>query len=183
MEAVMERQGSKMSPEARARAAELKARDRDAEAREAEEKKNSGFTQVYAKGWKRLQALIHENPSAARVYAFLAEHIDASCGAVVVSQVVLAEELGTADRTIRRHTAWLEEVGAIVRIKVGSGVYAYALDPEEVWKSWDSKKDTAAFRTKTLVSKRDAENGTVKRRLNVWVHEQRGEAQQPLPFD
>lgn len=180
---VMERPKTKLSPEARARQMELKAQDRDREAREAEEKKNSGFTQVYSKGWQRLQALINANPSAARVYAYLAEHIDGSCGAVVVSQVVLAEELGIVDRTIRRHTAWLEEAGAIVRIKVGSGVYAYALDPEEVWKSWDSKKETAAFHTKTLVSKRDKENGIVKRKLNMMVHEQRGEAQQALPFD
>lgn len=159
---------------------ELEARDREIALREEEEKKNSGFVQVYKKGWRRLQSLIQHNPGAARVFAFLAENIDGSCGAVVVSQNVLAEELNIVERTIRRHTKWLEEQGALVRIRVGSGVYAYALDPEEVWKSWDSKKEHAAFVTKTLVSKKDRENGTVKRRLSLMLKEQAGEPELPL---
>jgi biotin operon repressor len=160
---------------------ELDARDREAALQEEEKKKNTGFVQVYTKGWKRLQALIQQNPGAARVFAFLAENIDGSCGAVVVSQNVMAEELGIVERTIRRHTAWLEEQGALVRIRVGSGVYAYALDPEEIWKSWDSKKEHAAFVTRTLVSKRDRENSTIKRRLSMMIKEQAGEPE--LPFD
>ena len=60
----------------------------------------------------------------------LAEHIDPSCGAVVVSQDVLAEMVGVSERTIRRATAYLEEVLALVRIRVSGSVYAYALDPK-----------------------------------------------------
>lgn len=156
------------------------AQDRDRARKDEAAKKNSGFVQVYPKGWQRLQALILTNPSAARVYAFLAEHIDSTCGAVVVSQQVLADELGVVERTIRRHTAWLEEQGALVRIKISTGVYAYALDPEEVWRSWDTKKDHAAFVTKTLVSKRDRENETIKRKLSIMLHERSREPE--LPF-
>ena len=112
------------------RRAELTAQDRDAAQAEEAAKKNEGFVQVYSKGWRRLQVLIQENPTAARLYAFFAEHIDGSAGAVVVAQTVLAESLGVSEITVRRQTKWLEDHKAIVRIRVGAGVYAYALDPE-----------------------------------------------------
>jgi DNA-binding transcriptional ArsR family regulator len=163
--------------EKKIRLAEFVAQDRDrAVADEAGRKGNRDFVQVYPRGWKRLQSLIRTNPSAARVFAFLAEHIDGSCGAVVVSQELMATELDVHERTIRRLTQQLEDAGAIVRIRVGTGVLAYALDPEEVWKSWDDKKDLAAFVTKTLVLKSDRANGQVRRKLKVML----GEPELPL---
>ena len=69
---------------------------------------------MYPQGWQRIRSLMSENPTAAKVYAVLAEHIDPSCGAVVVSQDVLAEMVGVSERTIRRATAYLEEVLALV---------------------------------------------------------------------
>ena len=86
--------------------------------------------QVYPQGWQRIRSLM-SNPTAAKVYAVLAEHIDPSCGAVVVSQDVLAEMVGVSERTIRRATAYLEEVLALVHIRVSGSVYAYALDPKK----------------------------------------------------
>jgi DNA-binding transcriptional regulator YhcF (GntR family) len=163
--------------EARMRLQDFAVEDRAKElADEKARRGNRGFVQVYPKGWKRLQALLRSNPSAARVYAFLAEHIDGACGAVVVSQDVIAKELDVHERTIRRLTQQLEESGALVRIKVGTGVYAYALDPEEVWRSWDQKKETAAFVTKTLVLKTDRANGQIRRKLKVML----GEPELPL---
>lgn len=157
--------------------AEFAAQDREREVQEeAAKRANRDFVQVYPKGWKRLQSLIRTNPSAARVYAFLAEHIDGICGAVVVSQDVIAKELDVSERTIRRLTQHLEDAGALARIKVGTGVYAYALDPSEVWKSWDGKKDLSAFVTKTLVLKSDKANGQVRRKLKVMM----GEPEQDL---
>lgn len=156
----------------RMRRAELRARDSDAAAQEERARRgNTDFVQVYPKGWARLDQLIQTNPQGARVYAFLAKHIDGSCGAVVVSQEILAQSLGVVERTIRRLTKRLEEEGAIVRIKVGTGVYAYALDPTEIWRSWDEKKEHAAFTTKTLVAKKDRSNGQVRRKLRVMLNE------------
>ena len=146
------------------------ARDRDAQ-QERARKANTDFTQVYPKGWGRLRELIKTNPSAARIYAFIAEHIDGVCGAVVVSQDVLAAELGVHVRTIKRLTKVLEDEGALVRIRVGTGVYAYALDPSEVWRSWDDKKPSAAFTTRTLVRKDDRENATIRRKLKIMMGE------------
>lgn len=154
--------------------------ERDAERRDDLARENRKFVQVYPKGWRRLQQLIRENPSAARLYALLAEHIDPNGGVVVAAQTVLAEILGVTDRTIRTLTKALEEQNAIVRIRVGAGTYAYALDPDEVWKAWDVQKDHAVFRTKTLVSKR-GENALVKRRLQVMIAEVSGEPE--LPFE
>jgi len=123
---------------------------------------------VYGKSFERISHLIQKNPSAARLYVFLAEHIEPGTGAVVASQELLAEELGVSDRTIRRLSKVLEEEGAIIRLKLGAGsIYAYCLDPEEVWKSWNTTKKYAAFNTKTLARKQD--NGDVKRRLMVML--------------
>lgn len=146
-------------------------------------RENRGFVQVYPKGWKRLQLLIRTNPSAARLYALIAENMDPKGGAVVASQTVLAEMLGVTDRTIRTLTKALEDQRAIIRIRVGAGTYAYALDPDEIWRAWDQSKDHAVFRTQTLVSKTDKENGTVKRRIKIMMHEQSGQHELPLDFD
>ena len=161
---------------------ETEARKRDLERPQelTEDDKNRGFVQVYEKGWRRLQALIQTSPAAAKIYAFLAEHIDGATGSVVVSQTVLAESLGVAEITVRRQTKYLEDVGALIRIRVGSGVYAYALDPTEVWRSWNTKKDLAAFTTRTLVKKSDRQNATIKRKLSVMIKEARGEPELPL---
>lgn len=157
--------------------------ERDIERRDELSRENRGFVQVYPKGWSRLQYLIRTNPSAARLYALLAENMDPQGGVVVAAQTVLAEILDVNERTIRRLTQALEDQNAIVRIRVGSGTYAYALDPSEVWKAWDVAKDHAVFRTKTLVSK-NGENALVKRRLQVMIREQMGEPELPgLDYD
>ena len=161
------------------------ARQRDIEAEkqdeaangQPEDEKNKNFVQVYPKGWNRLRVLIQKNPQAARVWAFLAEHIDQSIGAVLISQKVLAEEFGVHRVTINRYIKYLEDEGALVKIKVDAGVYAYALDPDEVWRAWNGQKDLAAFRTRTLVRKSDRANRHVKRRLKVML----GEPE--LPFE
>ena len=51
--------------------------------------------------------------------------------------------------------------GCLVRIPVAGKVCAYALDPHEVWKGYNTSKDYSAFVTKTLVNK----DGEIKRRI------------------
>jgi len=156
---------------------EMKAEDNIREAVDDEAKKNRGFTQVYPKGWRRIQALLLENKVAAQIYAFLAESIDSSCGSVVCTQQVLAEQFDVHERTVRRAVDYLEKVSAVVVIKIGTA-NAYCLDPDEVWRSWDSAKDYAAFHTKTLARK--ADNNVVKRKLQVMMHQEMGEPELPL---
>ncbi|MBE3060275.1 helix-turn-helix domain-containing protein, partial [Klebsiella pneumoniae] len=48
-----------------------------------------------------------------------------------------------------------------VRIPVAGKVCAYALDPHEVWKGYNTSKNYAAFVTKTLVNK----DGDIQRRI------------------
>ena len=134
----------------------------------ASKKKNKGFTQVYSNGFKRITEIFSKYPLAGKIYVFFAEHIEPGTGAVVASQELLAEEMEVTTRTIRTATKWLEDNGALVRIRLGpGGIYAYCLDPSEVWKSWDTSKKYAAFKTKTLARQKD--NGDVKRRLMVMV--------------
>lgn len=153
-----------------------KRRKRDFEALDREEdedsqakrRQNKDFVQVYPLGFKRLRRLMKDYPLAAQIYTFLAEHIDANNGAVVASQQLLADELGVHERSIRRATAWLDQNNIVTRIKLGgAAVYAYCLDPNEVWKSFDEAKEYAAFRTKTLARK--ADNGDIRRKLKIML--------------
>ena len=76
-------------------------------------------------------------------------------------QQFLANQMGVSTRTIRRWLDYLEEKGALARIPVAGKVCAYALDPHEVWKGYNTSKDYSAFVTKTLVNK----DGEIKRRI------------------
>ena len=49
----------------------------------------------------------------------------------------------------------------IGQIPVAGKVCAYALDPHEVWKGYNTSKDYSAFVTKTLVNN----DGDIKRRI------------------
>ena len=118
---------------------------------------------MYPKGWKKIGNLAKGNPGAFGLYTFFAEHIDASCGAVVADQKFLANTLKVSTRTIQRWLDYLEENNALVRIPVAGKVCAYALNPEEVWKGYNTSKNYAAFVTKTLVNK----NGDIQRRLTA----------------
>ena len=128
-----------------------------------EAKKNRNFTQMYPKGWQRVRELLKDKQgiSAIQLYSFLAEHIDPTCGAVVCDQQFLAEKMDVSTRTIRRWLTYLEGKNALVRIPVAGKVCAYALDPHEVWKGYDTSKEYAAFVTKTLVNK----DGEIQRRI------------------
>ncbi|SRA89593.1 helix-turn-helix domain-containing protein [Escherichia coli] len=128
-----------------------------------EAKKNSRFTQVSPKGWERVRELLKDSQgiSALKLYSFLAEHIDPTCGAVVADQQFLAEKLGVSRSTIIRWLNYLESKNALVRIPVAGKVCAYALDPHEVWKGYNTTKNHAAFVTKTLVNK----DGDIQRRI------------------
>ena len=57
----------------------------------------------------------------------------------------------------------------MVRIPVAGKVCAYALDPHEVWKGYNTSKDYSAFVTKTLVNK----DGEIKRRIMAMFSERR----------
>ena len=117
--------------------------------------------------------IINENPKAAILYNFLAEHAAPDTGAVVVSQQILADRLGVSRMTISRHIKYLEKKHVVLKISLSGGVCAYALDPEMVWKSWSTNKEYATFKTQTLVKKIDLEKNEIHRKLNVMMKEQK----------
>jgi hypothetical protein len=53
----------------------------------------------------------------------------------------------------KRWLIFLEDELALIRIPVAGKVCAYALDPHEVWKGYNTGKEYAAFLTRTLVNK------------------------------
>lgn len=145
----------------RIRMRELAMQEEQDEKEREEARKNRGFTQVYPLGWKQVRELAKSNSGAAMLYTFFAEHIDPSCGAVVVSQTFLAEEFNVTPRTVIRWLNYLEEKKVMVKIPIAGRVCAYALNPNEVWKGYDTTKNYAAFMTKTLVN----QDEDIRRRL------------------
>ena len=69
--------------------------------------------------------------------------------------------MGVNRSTIIRWLNYLESKNALVRIPVAGKFCAYALDPHEVWKGYNTSKDYSAFVTKTLVNN----DGGIKRRI------------------
>ena len=143
---------------------EIQEIDRKASKEHEEAKKNSNFTQTYPKGWQRIRELVRDKQGAAAIglYSFFAEHIDPYLWCRGLRPAILANQMGVSTRTIRRWLDYLEErCIALVRIPVAGKVCAYALDPHEVWKGYNTSKDYSAFVTKTLVNK----DGEIKRRI------------------
>ena len=106
------------SAEERAQFAERLAQGRDEDAsREEQRTANRDFSQVYPKGWTRIRALLNESKSRAPLllYTFIAEHMDADGGALVVDQETLCEALGVSRTTLWRAITFLEERNALLR--------------------------------------------------------------------
>lgn len=133
----------------------------------AQKRKNPpNFTQVTPAGWSMIVKIGKDAPSALPLFSFFAEHIDESCGAVVCDQKFLAERFGVGIRTVYNWIKQLENLGALLRIPVGQ-TYAYALDPLQVWKGYNTSKDYAVFNTKTLTDR----NGEINRKLRIMMSE------------
>lgn len=130
--------------------------------------KNPPFTQVYPHGWDTIGGLA-SNPSALKVYAFIAKHCD-HLNALVCPLEVMAEELEISERTIRRATKWLHDKKHLSIVKVGA-VNAYVLDHRDIWKNYDEYKRYCAFGANTLISK--AQNKHLKTRVTMMMEGQR----------
>lgn len=118
------------------------------------------FTKVYRTGWQTIAILI-DNKVAAKLYVFLAENVGHD-NALVCTYELLAEELGFCERAIRNAVRRLEEGGHLVVAKVGTA-NAYILNPAEIWKTYEDRKQFCSFGARTLASK--AQNTTLKKRL------------------
>ena len=68
-----------------------------------EAKRTPGSPRYHLKAGNVLEKLLTDKQGvAARLYSFLAEHIDPSCGAVVADQQFLADKMGVNRSTIIR---------------------------------------------------------------------------------
>lgn len=169
------------TPEEREQMRERLAAGRDEAISDAEKRRmNLDFVQVYPKGWARIRSLLGETKSRGPLllYTFLAEHIDPDGGVLVADQQTICEAIGISRTSLWRATTFLEERGALLRLVVGGSVSAYALDPSEVWKSWDSAKERAVFTTRTMVRK-SAQPDQIKRKMQLMLKERAGKPELP----
>jgi hypothetical protein len=146
--------------------------------KEVASRENRNFTQIYDRGWRKLNGLLQESPSVARFWVFLAEQIDTS-GVVVATQATLAKAMGVrSTKTIQRWSEALENHHSLVRIPLSGGVYAYALNPEEVWKAYDKDKEYAVFNTKTMKNTMGVGVPQIRRKVKILMDE-KGPARKP----
>lgn len=144
-----------------------KAQDDKKNAEIAQKRKNPpNFTQVTGAGWSMIVQIAQVAPSALPLFTFFAEHIDPSCGAVICDQKFLADRFNVSVRTVQKWIKKLEELSALLKIPVGT-TYAYALDPLQVWKGYNTSRDYAVFNTKTLTDR----NGEINRKLRIMMSE------------
>ena len=102
-----------------AKAAILKDREEAEKAKKQKARReNQNFTQIKPKGWAVLQKLMKEDANAARVYAFLAEHMGPD-GTLAASRRTLAEALEIGERTVSRHIQTLVAMKSIIVLKWG----------------------------------------------------------------
>ena len=127
--------------------------------------KSPKFTKVYDKGLQRMMDLVKDDPNAARLWAFLVRKAGYD-NAVVVSMAVLGEELGLSRRCLHNKVRYLEEVGALVVGKIGTGS-VYILNHEEVWKTAEEFKNYHQISVQALLGK--AENKHLPKRLTHLV--------------
>lgn len=139
---------------------------KEAENERKKKRRNTNFVQFYKDAFRK--RLMPKAQGSARLWLLLAEHIDPGVGAVVVQQQLLAELLQVDVRTIRRWEKELEDDDGLVKIPVAGRLCAYALNPQEVWRGYDTAKPYAAFLTKTLVRKTEE----IERRLTMMLKKQ-----------
>lgn len=139
----------------------FKEKQRRDEADEA--KKNEAFAMIFKKGWARINKLSKGNPTAFRVWTFLAEHC-APNGTLICGQNDMAEAIGVTTRTIRTAIKLLEDQNAIFIIREAAGII-YCLDPSEVWKMAADQKNMSPFRTQAIFSEKS--KSVMRRRLTI----------------
>lgn len=137
------------------KAEDIKARaEHEKEARTVLSRQNKNFVQVYKRGWRKLRDLLQSNEAHARgaatLWTLFAEHIDRA-GTVVSTQRDLAEIMNCSERTIRRYLTVLKQEEMLEIVKLRHGLTVFALDPSQVWISWDDKKEFATFLTKAFL--------------------------------
>jgi len=130
-------------------------------------RENRNFTQIYDRGWQKLNVLLQHAPSIARFWVFLVEQMDTS-GVVVATQRTLAGAMGVrSTKTIQRWSEALEKQRSLVRVPLTGGIYAYALNPEEVWKAYDKDKEYAVFNTKSMANTKSHAGPQVRRKIKI----------------
>lgn len=118
-----------------------------------EEQKNNNFIQFNRNRMAELRILMMENPTAAALFNFLAEHMD-SKNVVVASDKALEEALNKKRTSIYRAKKLLIDKGYIQIMRIGTGS-AFVLNPDIVWSSWRTNKRYCVFEGNVIISKEE----------------------------
>ena len=126
--------------------------------------KNYNFIQFYKHNMKAYRALISQNPTAAKIFLFLAEHMTHE-NAVTCSNQVLQEQMGKSRQTIWKAIKVLKESGYLDVYRLGGGANTYTLNKNVVWSGTKEAKQYCVFEGPVLISAE--ENKKIeKRRVN-----------------
>lgn len=126
--------------------------------------KNYNFIQFYRYNMKAYRSLIDQNPTAAKIFLFLAEHMKHE-NAVTCSNQVLQEQMGKSRQTIWKAIKILKESGYLNVFRLGGGANTYALNKNVVWTGSKYGKDYCVFEGPVLISVEENKK-LQKRRVN-----------------
>lgn len=143
-----------------------------------ERKKNDKFVQLYERKMKEIRDHTAKNHNAVILFLFLAEFMGAD-NIVIVPQQVLIDELKFSRSTLYRSSKYLEEQNLVVVVKFGN-CNGYAMNPEYVWKSFNTPEKFALFsNVKAMASK--SENEAMKKKLSHVFGRKKGLKAKPEP--
>lgn len=136
-----------------------------------EKRKNDKFVQFYEDKMKDIRAHTLLNPKAVVLFLFLAEYMGPD-NIVIVPQTVLAEELDFSRSTLYRASKYLEDNNLVVIVKFGN-CNGYAMNPEYVWKSFNSPEKYLLFSNVKAMASR-SENDAVRKKLAHVIGRKKG---------
>lgn len=130
--------------------------------------KNYNFVQFYRHNMKAYSELIKKNPTAARIFMFLVEHMTYE-NAVTCSNQVLQEQIGKSRQTIWKAVKLLKDSGYLQIFRLGGGANTYTLNKNIVWTGSKQGKEYFKFDGPVLISAEENKKFQ-KRRVNELTH-------------
>ena len=123
---------------------------------------NKNFVQFYEKNLATIRVLISKNPFACEVFLFLIEKMN-NKNAIICPNKVLCETFNKSKKSVERAISHLKNNGYLHVTKAGQ-TNVYHMNPEIVWKAWDTNKKYCEFEGQILIAKSDNKSPKIKKK-------------------
>lgn len=125
-------------------------------------KLNKNFIQFYEKNLSNIRVLVSKNPFACEIFLFLVEKMN-NKNAIICPNKVLCETFNKSKKTVERAISHLKTHGYLHVTKAGQA-NVFHMNPEIVWKAWDTNKKYCEFEGQILIAKSDNQVQQIKKK-------------------